>query len=378
MSDKGVSIDPYLFSVHFAAFSEFVQARSGMAFDSFTANPYTVHQEGYKYDIYRHAREQLKQQSWTPQMIGRGEIVRAVIAAIELPENNLVPWRSRYGEDKRPHQPLYLALAEDEDGSDNLQKIELLLFQLYHGQDDAGTFAELLEIFGKQYALLAYLFFLKDCARFLPIAPTYFDRVFQYLGAEHTTRARCSWENFQHYLSLIDALRILLSERLGVSVSLLDAHSFAWILVSQMEKQVGLPDTQDYLSLPITEREAVILARVGQGYFRQQLIHYWQRCAVTGCKELGLLQASHIKPWACSNLSERLNPFNGILLSPTLDSCFDRGYISFDDSGQIMISSRLNGSDAAALGIHAEMRLSQLDTRHQTFLSYHRAEIFKG
>ncbi|RKY67696.1 MAG: HNH endonuclease, partial [Candidatus Latescibacterota bacterium] len=32
--------------------------------------------------------------------------------------------------------------------------------------------------------------------------------------------------------------------------------------------------------------------------------------------------------------------YNGLLLSPNLDACFDSGFISFDDAGNILISSQ--------------------------------------
>ncbi|MEG3057297.1 MAG: HNH endonuclease signature motif containing protein [Methanoculleus sp.] len=98
-------------------------------------------------------------------------------------------------------------------------------------------------------------------------------------------------------------------------------------------------------SLSSTERESLILSRIGQGEFRSGLISYWKRCAVTGCDSIALLRASHIKPWRDSDNAERLDAYNGLLLAPNLDSAFDKGYISFDDSGEMLISGEL-GSDS--------------------------------
>lgn len=39
--------------------------------------------------------------------------------------------------------------------------------------------------------------------------------------------------------------------------------------------------------------------------------------------------------------AERLVRNNGLMLSPHVDHLFDNGYISFDDSGRMMISSAL-------------------------------------
>ena len=74
--------------------------------------------------------------------------------------------------------------------------------------------------------------------------------------------------------------------------------------------------------LTITEKRQLLKARVGQGDFRKHLIEYWQCCSVTGCSRLDCLMASHIKPWRKSNNQERLDVFNGLLLTPNLDKLF--------------------------------------------------------
>jgi hypothetical protein len=125
------------------------------------------------------------------------------------------------------------------------------------------------------------------------------------------------------------------------------------------------------------ERETVIQARRGQGLFRKQVIDYWSTCAVTGCVEHSLLRASHIKPWAQCCFEEALDPFNGLLLSPSIDATFDAGYISFDDSGKILISDYLSRSDAQVLGLHSSLCLSKIHSKHQYYLSYHRQNIFR-
>nr|NJM04898.1 hypothetical protein [Desulfobacula sp.] len=88
------------------------------------------------------------------------------------------------------------------------------------------------------------------------------------------------------------------------------------------------------------------------------------------------MRASHIKPWTKSDTYEKLNLFNGLLLSPALDACFDAGYISFDDVGNIMISDELSANDLAVMGIHKDMKLSKIEAEHKFFLAYHREEIF--
>ncbi len=366
-------IDPYLFERQFSAFKEFVEEQNDIGFVSFASHPYTEQQEGYKYDIHRAAREALAFQAWKKSDIGKGEILAAAIESIEIPHSNLVPWKARFGKEARPHQPLYAAQGKRTE----TQEIEACLFKLYHEPLEAESFAELVEIFGKTYPLLAYFFFLKDRSKYLPIAPTFLDRAFMHLGAEFKTSHRSSWENYSIYLNLIGELKTLLTETLKVEVTLLDAHSFAWILAAQMEAEGKLANVQEYLSLSATERDAIVKARIGQGSFRTSLIDYWSRCAVTNCTETLLLRASHIKPWAKVSLTERLSLYNGLLLSPTLDACFDSGLVSFDDNGKILISRRLSTKNAQALSIDAEMQLYKITPEHKAYLSYHRENIYR-
>ena len=324
-------IDPYLFERQLKAFRKFVEEHFGCPFVSFAADRYIQKHEKYKSDIYQAGRDALAFEKWETSAIGSGKIARSVRKAIAIPKNNLVRWQARYGKTARPHQPLYEAEKQPED----LLRIERCLFALYREKQEERSFAELVAIFGRTYPLIAYLFFLKDCSRYLPIAPTFFDRAFELLGVEFKTSHKCSWENYLVYISLIHELKAMLADCLDPEATLLDAHSFAWILAAQMWKANKTGNIQEYLNLSSSEREAIVKARIGQGRFRQSLIDYWSACAVTGCKEENLLRASHIKPWSKATLGEKIDLYNGLLLSPALDVCFDSGYVSFDDKGGI-------------------------------------------
>ena len=129
-----------------------------------------------------------------------------------------------------------------------------------------------------------------------------------------------------------------------------------------------------------TEADRLVKERVGQDIYRNALIKYWQgSCAVTGCTLNDALRASHAKPWKdCSSDAERLNVYNGFLLTANLDALFDKGYISFTDEGLIMISSTLEHSDLKGLGLSPNMKLRWLEEPHKEFLKYHREHIWKN
>lgn len=84
-----------------------------------------------------------------------------------------------------------------------------------------------------------------------------------------------------------------------------------------------------------------------------------------------------MKPWAASSSQERLDPFNGLLLTANFDALFDAGLISFDREGGILISSQIAPSEYAPLGLDAALRVRKLNTAHQPYLEYHREHVFK-
>lgn len=132
-----------------------------------------------------------------------------------------------------------------------------------------------------------------------------------------------------------------------------------------------------YRELPETERRSIVLSRIGQGSFRSDLEKYWKVCAVTGCAKPELLVASHIKPWKDSDNFERLDVYNGLLLAPHLDRAFDRGYVSFDDEGRIILSDAFSDRDQRILGIHPDMKLRKIEPNHLRYLDYHRKYVLK-
>ena len=362
-----------MFEGEFQLFRQHVLEKSGAEFISFNSNPYTEREEGYKYEIQKKGRENLNLEDWDTKDIGKGKIAEAVIRAIELPVNNLVSWQPRYGQKKTPHYVLKQAL----DSSFEIAKFENVLFDLYRTNKDEANFHNLVGLFRRKYPLIAYLYFLKDRSRYMPIAPDYFDLSFKLLGADFITSLHCSWENYTTFNHLLSELKLMLSDKLSADVSLLDAHSFAWMLSCQMAKTERPKKLTKYTELTQKSKEAIIQARIGQGRFRKAILEYWLSCAVTGCREQRLLKASHIKPWAQCDLREIVDLYNGLLLAPSLDAAFDAGYISFSDDGEILMSDDLADTDAKALGIDKTLKLCHTDPKHHPYLKYHREKVFR-
>ncbi|OYQ41196.1 HNH endonuclease [Rhodoferax sp. TH121] len=137
-------------------------------------------------------------------------------------------------------------------------------------------------------------------------------------------------------------------------------------------------DLEQIISDPVTtmtEKTALIKSRIGQGTFRDRVLLHWTGCAVTGFSDTSLLVASHIKPWKKSTNSERLDPWNGLLLSPNLDKAFDKGFVTFEKDGAIRLSPLF--TEATKLGISLSMKIA-LKPEHEKYMEHHRNKEFKS
>jgi hypothetical protein len=123
-----------------------------------------------------------------------------------------------------------------------------------------------------------------------------------------------------------------------------------------------------------TEKKASVNVRTAQAKFKTKLVaRAYGRCEVTGSRIKGLLKASHIVAWARATPAERTDPSNGLLLIASIDAVFDRGFISFDSKGRMIVSPLLSGSDRAHAGIVEISGLKKKPTaQQQLFLARHR------
>ena len=362
-----IHIAPFPFKELFLQFKADVEKRSGMPFHSFKGNKYTDDQEGFKDSLFKSAGEALAIETWKPEDIGTGKIAKHTVEAIELPYNNFFAWDLRYGSEGRLHKVILNAATEEK----NRLEVESCLYDIYRTDEDEAAYTQAIRVFGKKYPLLAYLFFLKDCSRYVPVEPQAFDYVFPLFGAEFKTAGQCSWKNYSEFIGLISELRDMLAENLD-EVTLLDAHSFAWMVRDLPKTDSVFSRLQEYFSLGPKDRLAFTKARNGQGPYRQRVLEFWQTCAVTGCSKQSILEAAHIKPWRAGTAQECFSFYNGLLLTPNLHQCLDKGYITFSETGEMLISDRLSNADCKALGLEKTMRLRMLEPGHKPFLDYHR------
>lgn len=124
-----------------------------------------------------------------------------------------------------------------------------------------------------------------------------------------------------------------------------------------------------------TDKLAVVKTRVNQGIFRDLLIRRYKKCCLCGTDEESLLIASHIKPWVDSTRKERVDVDNGLLLCPNHDKLFDKGYITFDEQGYIVISGALSETNQLCMNVDSDMKILMSETA-KSYMQYHRENVF--
>lgn len=123
-----------------------------------------------------------------------------------------------------------------------------------------------------------------------------------------------------------------------------------------------------------TQRDAIVAVRTKQALFRRRVSTVEKECRLTGVMDLRFLRASHIKPWAQSTDAERVSENNGLLLTPSADLLFDHGWVSFENSGKLIVAGELPARVKDRLGLDLEpgRRCGGFTAEQATFLAYHR------
>ena len=121
-----------------------------------------------------------------------------------------------------------------------------------------------------------------------------------------------------------------------------------------------------------------MVARRGQGLFRERVAEVERACRITHVDRPEHLRASHIKPWRDSTNEERLAGENGLLLTPTIDHLFDRGFISFTATGRLLISPVASKEALSRMGVPTDrpLEVGSFTRTQATFLEYHRDQVF--
>jgi putative restriction endonuclease len=178
-----------------------------------------------------------------------------------------------------------------------------------------------------------------------------------------------------------DALAAILIQLIGGEISPLikSANEIVPIVSDELEFSEQKIEQEIYLNetLKETERDALVRARVGQGLFKERVRRIETRCRVTGVDNPVHLIASHCKPWRDASNDERLNGENGLLLTPSIDHLFDRGFIGFENNGKLIISPVAHRPSLERMGIEIAkvINVGSFTQGQKIFLEFHRESV---
>jgi putative restriction endonuclease len=141
---------------------------------------------------------------------------------------------------------------------------------------------------------------------------------------------------------------------------------------SQIEQTI-----EQNMVLPDTERIALVRSRIGQGLFKDRVKQIESHCRITKVNNPTHLIASHCKPWRDASNEERLNGENGLLLTPSIDHLFDRGFIGFENNGELIISPAAHRPSLHRMGVETEriVNVGAFTRGQKEFLEFHRDAV---
>ena len=214
-----IEISQKIFEIVLSGFNKLWTEKVDESKIEFKSHPIVVKHENYKYEIIEDAKSQLLLKTWRETDIGSGTILKNVKNAINVKSNNLIDWRKK----------------------DDFKKLkanrenEKFLYDFFKSKiQDEIAFDNFVEI-GFSYQLIAYLFFIKNHQKYMPISQEKFDEIFSSINIDFKTSHNCSWENYVEFNEIIKLFRKQLSQRFK-NASLLDAHSFLWIYGFQLNE----------------------------------------------------------------------------------------------------------------------------------------------
>ena len=220
-------------------------------------------EEDYKSRIAEEARKELNFSSWKEAWIGTGKIAACAAKAMSRADNLVnVNQQIDFKNRLNPNHPSFRPEAER------------ILYDIYRNPSckESVAFSNAVKAFSGAYDKIAFLFFIKDRSRFLPISPGHFDKAFKFLNINYSTSRKCSWENYQGFLNIISEIRTIMEDMLPMegTPELIDAHSFAWV-IQQNRYLEWIPDPEDSVQIEQTAEEYIQAVVTGAG--GQKSIH---------------------------------------------------------------------------------------------------------
>jgi len=168
----------------------------------------------------------LKYDEWKESWIGTGKISERCKKAMSRAGNLVHPIQQARFKD--------ILTSNHERFKPGVEKVLYEIYKSVPGEGEKESFRKACETFGNVYEVIAYLFFVKDSSRFLPVRTGKFQESLASIGIEYKLDSQCSWENYTGFIEIIKEIRAVMQKYIpDVEIRLIDAHSFLWILANE-------------------------------------------------------------------------------------------------------------------------------------------------
>jgi len=170
-----------------------------------------------------------------------------------------------------------------------------------------------------------------------------------------------------------------ISDQFGqVLLDLVDAPELTQPVVDLAQLKINDEEQEIFVDVTLSEvqKATMILARRGQGKFRDRVQMIEKSCRVTGVHSSQLLIASHIKPWSKSEPIEKLDGNNGLFLSPHVDKLFNDGFITFSKKGEMDVAPAFDIDVLELWGIDPTRNFGKFNSEQSFFLEHHNEAVF--
>ena len=202
----------------------------------------------------------------------------------------------------------------------------------------------------------------------------HFETLKPVLPAVHSPINKNGMGNQVYFTSVPDGMADVLRQLIGHEFDFALAELGQNMRLADVDADAVQSGIEQRLDIGIYEKKQLVKARRGQGIFRNNVQLVEEHCRLTGVDIPHFLIASHIKPWKDAIDAEKIDGENGLLLSPHVDHLFDKGFMSFTDSGRLIISKALQNdySVMAKWGLDPDANVGTFTARQRQYLEFHR------
>lgn len=299
-------------------FLAYIKMRDGadVPFSFQGKNTFLGREENYKAKAFSKAQEALQYEKWTESWITSGAILSCAHKAMNC-AGNLV----------YPNQQIAFQNSINPEHEKYNPDASRALYNIYKSKEigeEVIAFAEAKKVFGGSYDTIAYLFFIKDQSRFLPVSPGNFEKSLASVKIGYRLSGKCSWENYQGFINIVKTVQDVMQDVLpSVEIRLIDAHSFLWVINEDKRKSDFLnwkPDKDTLTQIEDATEKYIDSKATGNTQRKSGISSYFTRSAevvkITKKRAKGICQlCGQVAPFTDNNGNPYLEAHHIVWLS---------------------------------------------------------------